>query len=98
MGKLERDFQAKLINELHEMFPDAIILKNDSNYCQGIPDVSIFCGPHWAMLECKKSSDEPYRPNQKYYIDKADSMSFCRTIYPENKEEVLHDLQRSFKA
>ncbi len=103
MGKKEKDFQKELIKELSKKYPDAIILKNDANYMQGIPDLSIFYGKHWAMLECKKSAKEAsssngYQPNQPYYIEAANRMSFARVIYPENKEEVLNDLQRSFET
>lgn len=93
----ENKFQANLINELKEMFPGCIVLKNDSAYLQGIPDLSIYYGPKWAMLECKKSKHESHRPNQDYYIERANEMSFARFIYPENKEEVLSELQQAFR-
>lgn len=98
MAKLERDFQAKLIKELKEMFPGCMILKNDSSYLQGVPDLSIFYKDRWAMLEVKRSSKVSHRPNQEYYVKQLDEMSFARFISPENKEEVLHELQRSFES
>lgn len=98
MAKKERDFQAKLIKDLEKRFPGCIVLKNDPNYIQGIPDLSVLYGSKWAMLECKKSAKESFEPNQEYYIQQADAMSFGRVIYPENKEEVLDDLQRSFEV
>lgn len=94
---LERDFQAKVIKELTEMFPGCIIMKNDPDYIQGIPDLAIFHGPRWATLECKRSENAPHRPNQDYYVQLMDEMSFSRFIYPENKEEVFYELQRSFE-
>lgn len=95
--KKENDFQAKLVKEIKERFPGAIVLKNDPTYIQGIPDLTILYKNKWAMLECKRSSNEPYRPNQQYYLGKAKEMkSYSATIYPENKEEVLDALQRSF--
>ena len=96
--KRESDFQADLKEDLEKMFPGCIVLKNDANYCQGIPDLSIFYKDKWAMLECKKSEKEPARPNQPYYVEKMNSMSFSRFVYPENKEEVLDELQRAFGA
>lgn len=95
---LESEFQAKLIKQLEKMFPGCIILKNDTSYLQGIPDLSIFFKDKWAMLECKKSKDAPYRPNQEYYLDKASGMSFSATIFPENKNEVLQSLNRFLKG
>ena len=95
---LERDFQAKLIKKIKERFPDCIVMKNDSEYIQGIPDLTILNGDKWATLECKKTKSSSRRPNQKYYVDKMDKMSFSRFISPENEEEVLDELQRSFRT
>lgn len=96
MGKLERDFQSKLIREIKDRFPGCVVMKNDPNYIQGIPDLTILYGKHWASLETKRSSSAKHRPNQDYYVDKLDSMSFSRFICPENKEEVLGELQSAF--
>lgn len=94
---LERDFQASVIKEVKERFPDCIVLKNDANYLQGVPDLLILYKNKWAALECKKSSNSSHRPNQEYYVEKMNSMSFSRFIFPENREEVLNDLEQSFK-
>ena len=94
---LERQFQASLIKEIKSMFPECIIIKNDCNYIQGFPDLTIlFDGPFWAVLESKRDETASHRPNQDYYIDILDRMSFSRLIYPENKEEVLSELQQAF--
>ena len=37
------------------------------------------------------------RPNQLYYVEKFNAWSFSAFIYPENEEEVLYALQRSFQ-
>lgn len=94
--KKENKYQAELIKKLKTMYPDAIISKNDS--IQGIPDLLILFGKKWAALECKRSQNSSHRPNQDFYVKKMDGMSFARFIYPENEEEVLHDLQRSFET
>ena len=95
---LESDFQARLIRELKKIFPGCIITKNDSSYIQGIPDLTIFYKNRWATLECKKSARAKRQPNQEYYVELMDKMSFSRFICPENKKEVLYELQRSFKS
>ena len=95
MGRLERDFQAKLIKELKVMFKDCIIVKNDPNYIQGIPDLLILYNDRWAALEVKKSATAHHQPNQEYYVDLMDQMSFAAFIYPENKEEILYELQQA---
>lgn len=94
---LEKNFQSKLIKELKERFPGCMVLKNDPNYIQGIPDLSIFYKDKWATLECKKSSKEKTRPNQEHYVKQMNEMSFSRIIYPENKEEVLDELQQALR-
>lgn len=96
-GKKERDFQSKLILELEGMFEGCVVTKQDSGYIQGIPDLLVLYKNKWACLECKKDMKANRQPNQEYYISKLDGMSFARFICPENKEEVLHDLQQAFE-
>lgn len=96
MGKLERDFQRDLIKELKDIFEGCIVMKNDSSYIQGIPDLIVLFEDRWAALEVKKSRTASHRPNQEYYVDKMDDMSFARFVYPENKEDVLDELQQTF--
>lgn len=95
---LERDFQRDLIKELKDRFPESYVLKNDAGYIQGFPDITVLMpGSWWAVLESKRSADAPYRPNQKYHLDRTGNMSFSATIYPENKEEILDEMERSYK-
>ena len=94
----ENKFQAMLIKELKRRFSGCMVMKLDSSYIQGIPDLLVLYRNKWATLECKKSEMSAVRPNQKYYVDLMNSMSFSRFICPENMEVVLHDLQRSFEA
>lgn len=93
---LESVFQAQLIRDLKKMFPGCIVTKNDSGYIQGIPDLTIFYKDMWATWECNKSAGAKRQPNQEYYVGRMNEMSFSRFICPENKEEVLHELQQSF--
>lgn len=94
----ENKFQSDLIKELKARFENCIVTKLDSSHIQGIPDLLILYRDKWATLECKRSLKASVRPNQKYYVDMMNNMSFSRFISPENKEEVLDALQRSFKA
>lgn len=89
---LENRFKTKLVGELEEIFPGCIILHMDPNEIQGIPDLLILFRNKWAALEGKKSMNASVRPNQEYYVELMDDMSFARFIYPENKDEVLDDL------
>ena len=97
-SKLERDFQSKLITELKEEFEGCIVMKLDSSYIQGVPDLLVLYNDKWAVLEVKRSSNAKHRPNQDYYVRRMDEMSFSRFIYPENKEEVLDELRQVFCA
>lgn len=94
---LESAFQAKLIKELKVIFKGCVVLKNDANYIQGFPDLLILYKKQWAALECKQSEDSPYRPNQEYYLDLLDTMSYASVIWPEIKEEVLDELQQALR-
>lgn len=93
----ENRFQSDLIAELKERFPGCVVLKNDSSYIQGIPDLLILYRDRWAMLECKRSEREIHQPNQDWYISKLDEMSYASFIFPENRERVLSELQQAFK-
>lgn len=95
---LESQFQSKLIKRLKKMFPGCLVMKTDPTYIQGLPDLLILFNDRWAVLECKKSGTAKHRPNQDYYVDRMNEMSFARFIYPENEEEVIYDLQQTFKT
>ena len=95
--KLERDFQSNLIKEIKKRFDGCIVTKLDTSLNQGFPDLLVLYKDRWATLECKRSAKASKRPNQEYYVKKMDEMSFSRFISPENKEEVLSDLQQAFR-
>lgn len=90
-------FKTKIVSKLKTMFPGCELIKPDSGYSQGHPDLIILWGRHWGSLEFKKSSKADKQPNQEYYNDKLNDMSFSAFIYPENETEVLHALEQAFK-
>jgi hypothetical protein len=94
----EARFQGELIGKLRKIFPNCIIIEPDPDLIQGIPDLLILWHSRWAALECKESEKTFRRPsrrqvNQAFYVELMNSMSFAAFIYPENEEQVLHDLQ-----
>lgn len=91
-------YQAGLIKKLQKLFPTGFILKNDPKENQGIPDILLLFEDRWAMLEVKLSATADIQPNQPYYVDMFNKMSFAAFIYPENEEQVLNDLQSAFGA
>ena len=94
----EAAYQGKLIKKLKREFPGCIVLKNDPLYQQGILDLTLLWGWFWAMLEVKASPDARERPNQRYFVEQLDDMSFAAFIHPENEEEVLLALQEAFAS
>lgn len=98
MGKKESDFQSEFIKKIKERLPGCVVLKNDPTYVQGIPDWLVLHNGKWAALECKRSSKEKPRPNQPYYIDKMNKMSYASFVYPENEEEVLDEIQSALQS
>lgn len=94
----ESDFKKEVANEIKKMLPGCIIAHLNPTEIQGIPDLLILHNNKWATLEGKKSAKEHHQPNQDHYVEKMNDMSFSRFIYPENKEEVLDDLQRTLRA
>ena len=95
---LERDYQRLLIEKLETMFPGCFILKNDPGYLQGVPDLLILHGDRWGMLEVKVSERARVQPNQTYYVDLLNRMSFASFICPSTEEEVLDALSRAFQV
>lgn len=94
-SRLESGFQDKLRDEIKAMFPGCMVFKMDQQ--QGIPDLLVLYKDKWASIENKKSANAKRQPNQEYYVNKMNEMSFSRFAYPENKEEVLNDLRNHFK-
>ena len=98
MSKRENKFQADLIRDIKKRFEGCIVMKNDSNYIQGIPDLTILYEDRWAALECKDEAKASHQPNQDYYISKMNDMSYASFIYPENKEDVLDEMEQAFST
>ena len=74
------------------------VKKLDSGDIQGIPDLLILYEDKWATLENKRHAKATKQPNQEYYVNKMNNMSFSRFICPENKEDVLQELEHRFKG
>ncbi len=95
---LERDYQHKLIMKLKRIFPECVVFKMDPDYIQGFPDLLILFNNKWACLEVKRSINAPHRPNQDYWVNKLNGMSYASFISPENEEEVLNEIQQAFQS
>ncbi len=93
---LERDYQKGLVKKLKATFPGCIVVKNDAQLKQGIPDLLILFNNKWAALEVKKSKTASHRPNQDAYVDRMGRMSYAAFIYPENEELIFSELKEVF--
>jgi hypothetical protein len=89
-------FQYQMRKRLEREFPGCIVLKNDPSWIGGIPDLLMVWGPHWAALETKAEPKSKRQPNQPFYVDKMDRMSYASFVSQDNVEEVIDEIHRSF--
>ncbi len=89
---LENKFKTNLVRTIKSRLPGSIIFHLDPNELQGAPDLLVLYKDKWAALEGKKNANASKRPNQEYYVNRFNQMSFARFIYPENSKEVLDEL------
>lgn len=95
--KLEREFEKEFMKDLDERLPGGHWIKGNSQMQQGIPDRMFLHGPHWAMLEFKRDKDSDEQPNQPYFVEKFNNMSYAAIVSPENRQEVLDEIQQAFR-
>lgn len=92
----EGKFKKQLKQHINELFPEAIIMQTDPEQIQGIPDLLVLMNDKWAALEVKKSKKASRRPNQEYYVNLMNKMSYAAFVYPENEDGILDELQQTF--
>lgn len=92
----EGRFKEEFSKDLAFAFPDVVMLKNDEQLLQGVPDMLVLYKDKWAMLEFKAHAKAAVQPNQRYYISFFDSMGFGAFVYPENRDDVIEALERHF--
>ena len=95
---LERDYQKKLVKTLKDIFPGCVVLKNDAQLKQGIPDLLVLYRDKWVALEVKQSETASHRPNQDRYVERMNNMSYAAFIYPENEEKIFSELKEVFAS
>lgn len=95
--RLESEFARNLKKDLSDLFPGCIILKQNANMRQGIPDLLVLYEDKWAALETKRAKDSDLQVNQDWYQEKMSDMSFSAFVNPQNRDEVLNDLQQAFR-
>lgn len=95
-SKLESGFQDSLIKQIKKILPGSMVFKMDQ--IQGLPDLLILYKNKWASLECKRTVTAKRQPNQEYYVNLMNEMSFSRFISPENREDILDELCKTFRS
>lgn len=98
MSTLERNIQSRIIKEIKRRLPGVFVFKGDTRFMQGTPDLIILYNDRWALLEVKRTATSSKRPNQDYYVDELNKMSYAAFIHPGNEEEILNALQRALQA
>lgn len=93
---LERDLQPDYIKMIYKRIPGCVIMKNDANYRQGFPDLTIYYRDKYAILETKVDDGSSYRPNQKTYLNEFGKHTYAASINSENWEEVINGLCEFF--
>ena len=93
---VEREYQKYLVRILKDKFPGCIVIKNDAQLKQGIPDLLVLFKNKWAALEVKKEKKARHQPNQDFFVKRMNEMSYASFIYPENESKVLEKLKEVF--
>lgn len=93
---LERDYQKYLVKKLKVTFQGCIVIKNDAQLKQGIPDLLVLFKDKWVALEVKNSKSAHHQPNQDYYVERMNKMSYASFICPETEEQVFKELEEVF--
>src|SRR5262245_20292305 len=93
---LERTYQAHIIKKLRRLLLGCVLLKNDSSYFQGVPDLIVLYGPYWCMLEIKADAQAKFQANQEYWLEHLNEMSFAAVIHPDNEAEILRAISQAF--
>lgn len=95
--KKESDFKNELYTEIRKKFPGSEVVPNDAGYLQGFPDATVyFPNGRYILLEGKRTTTAAKQPNQEYYVNSSPLCNNAMFVYPENKKEVLKELERRY--
>ena len=96
--KKETNFKNELYKEIRERCPGAEVLPNDAGYLQGFPDATVYLpNGKYFLLEGKRTATSAHQPNQDYYVNESPLSDNARFVYPENKDEILSEIERRYK-
>jgi len=95
----ETDFKGALYKEIRTRCPGSEVVPNDANYLQGFPDATVYLpNGRFVLLEGKKTTNSARQPNQDYYVNHSPFAKNAMFVSPENKEEVLDEIERRYKS
>lgn len=97
--KKESDFKSGLYKEIRATFPGTEVVPNDPGYIQGFPDATVyFPNGKYILLEGKRTNTSIKQPNQDYYVNISPLSNNALFVYPENKKEVLKEIERRYNG
>ena len=97
--KKEADFKSKLYKEIRNKCPGTEVIPHDAGYLQGFPDATVyFPNGKYVLLEGKRTENSARQPNQDYYVNDSPLSPNAMFVYPENKKEVLKEIERRYKS
>lgn len=97
--QLESEFRAELNAELKKRLPGCVIIKQDpGSSFQGVSDQIVLYEDKWAALELKREPGSARQPNQPYYVEKFNKMSYAAFVDPENYHDVVDDLVAAWRG
>ena len=93
----EAAFKTKLYNDIRKKFPGTEVIPNDASLVQGFPDATVYMpNGKYVLLEGKKKETSSRRPNQDYYVTQSPLSPNAMFVYPENRKEVLNEIERRY--
>jgi len=97
---LESAFKKNFITELNvRLAPIDLEYIHTRSHNRSFPDLLILGpGSTWAALEFKAAEEADHQPNQAWYINRLNHWAYATFMYPENREEVLGDLEKLFTS
>ena len=94
----ESEFKTKLYREIRKKFPGTEVVPNDPSFVQGFPDATVYLpNGKYILLEGKKTKTSARQPNQDYYVNESPLAPNAMFVYPENKKEVMKEIERRYK-
>lgn len=98
MPSLEGPYKTYLRHRIEAELPGSIVIRAETGYIQGFPDLGILFDRNCGWLEAKTGPKAKLQPNQEYWVERLSGLCFASFIYPEIEEEVLNELYKALRS